>query len=56
MKQWPSEVEKFLGKSKNVVVINTIANLNKLTIDDVIKADIVLATKSMFDNIRYYTR
>jgi N12 class adenine-specific DNA methylase len=41
MSQWPKEITKFLG-NKQVCVINTMANFNKLTVEMVQKADIVV--------------
>lgn len=40
--QWKGEIEKFLGKKKRVELINTMANLNSITVDQIQKADIVI--------------
>lgn len=54
--QWPQEVTKFLGKSKKVVTIQNMNAFNKMTIDDVLQADIVLVNFTVLCNDMYYQR
>ncbi|KAJ3042657.1 hypothetical protein HDV00_006936 [Rhizophlyctis rosea] len=56
VKQWPTEIQKFLGKSfsdKHVKVISTVANLNKLTIADVEQAEVIVMASSVFKSAKY---
>jgi SNF2-related domain len=56
MGQWPSEVEKFLGKSKKVCVIKDLSSLNNLTIHDIQRADIVIVSFAVLNNESYFAR
>src|SRR5271170_205136 len=52
--QWPSEIEKFLGKGKyRVVRILNLGQLNGLTIADIADADIVVVSSSLFRSNDY---
>ncbi|KAG9090322.1 hypothetical protein FS749_000648 [Ceratobasidium sp. UAMH 11750] len=46
--QWPSEVEKFAPKAFKTVIIKDQKDLNGLTIQDIIDADIVIAASGLF--------
>lgn len=51
-RQWSSEVKKFTGDHFNVVAISSVSNLNSLTIEDVIDADIlVIASNLLASNV-----
>lgn len=54
--QWPEEVTKFCGKSKRVVTIKSMNEMNKVTIRDIIKADIVFVSFVVLCNESYYSR
>jgi SNF2 family DNA or RNA helicase len=56
MGQWPDEVSKFLGKSKNVCAIKDITAYNKLTIADLQSADMVIVSFAVINNETYFTR
>lgn len=47
-RQWNSEVKKFAADHFGVLVISTMANLNKHTIADIQEADIVIAASNLF--------
>ncbi|KAG8774484.1 hypothetical protein FRC12_001960 [Ceratobasidium sp. 428] len=51
--QWPSEVEKFAPKALKTVVIKDQKDLNGLTIQDIIDADIVIAASSLFKSDKH---
>jgi hypothetical protein len=52
--QWPSEIEKFLGKGKyKVVRILNLGQLNGFTISDIADADIVVVSSSLFRSNDY---
>lgn len=52
--QWPSEIEKFLGKGKyRVVRILNLGQLNGYTIADIADADIVVVSSSLFRSNDY---
>lgn len=54
--QWPSEIEKFLGKGRyKVIRIINLAALNGLTIADIADADIVVVSSSLFRSNDYLT-
>jgi len=48
MKQWPSELAKFCGSSLKAVSIQTMTDLNKKTIRDIMQADIVFVAVTVF--------
>ncbi|KAF6761679.1 DNA repair protein rad8 [Ephemerocybe angulata] len=52
-RQWNSEVGKFLKKKMKVVVISTVANLNKVTIEEIQEADIVIVASNIFKSNVY---
>jgi SNF2 family DNA or RNA helicase len=56
MGQWPKEVKKFCGSSKNVVEIKDMASFNKLTVADFENADIVIANFIVLSNDLYHER
>ena len=52
--QWPSEIEKFLGKGKyRVVRILNLGHLNSFTVEDIANADIVVVSSSLFKSNDY---
>jgi SNF2 family DNA or RNA helicase len=52
--QWPSEIEKFLGRGKyKVVRILNLSHLNSFTVDDIANADIVVVSSSLFKSNDY---
>ena len=51
--QWRREIEKFLGSDYGLLVIQDQRGLGKCTIGDFMKADIIIAAWSMFDNPTY---
>ncbi|KAJ3185877.1 hypothetical protein HK101_009798 [Irineochytrium annulatum] len=57
LNQWPSEIDKFLGKSDHkltLLVIKDLSGLNKARIKDFEKADIVVASSKLFDSPKYW--
>ena len=53
-KQWASEVQKFVGANTlKVVLLQSVAHLNSLKIEDVQEADIVIVASSLFKGINY---
>lgn len=57
MGQWPREISKFLGSSKVVVTIKDIGSFNKLTVNDILQADIVIVNFSVLSgNNKYFPR
>lgn len=53
-KQWNSEVIKFMGKNKmTVIVLSSVANMNTLTIQDVIDADIIIIASTLLKSPIY---
>ncbi|KAJ3136566.1 hypothetical protein HK100_001549 [Physocladia obscura] len=55
LKQWPSEINKFTGESLKTIVITDVSNLNKFTIRDIMKADVVVASSNIFSSEKYWT-
>lgn len=52
--QWPSEIEKFLGRGKyKVVRILNLGHLNSFTVGDIADADIVVVSSSLFKSNDY---
>jgi hypothetical protein len=52
--QWNSEVSKFLKKgSLDVVAVQNVTDLNKVTVEDIQDADIVLLSSSIFTSTAY---
>jgi hypothetical protein len=56
MGQWPKEVKKFLGSKTKVIEIKDIGSLNKLTVGDIMHADIVIANFNLLSNDKYFSR
>jgi hypothetical protein len=56
MGQWPQEVKKFVGLKRRVIVIQDINSLNKLTIEDLQRADIVVVSFAVLSNEKYFCR
>ena len=56
MGQWPEEVGKFCGKSKNIVVIKDMSSFNNLTVDEVKEADLVIVNFTVLSNDKYHER
>ncbi|KAI8904617.1 hypothetical protein DFJ77DRAFT_552162 [Powellomyces hirtus] len=55
-KQWPSEIRKFTGSAFNVLAIETVANMNRLTIADFQNADIIVVASRMLKSDTYWKR
>lgn len=56
MGQWPNEVKKFLGTSKRVSAIKDLLALNKITIAEIQRADIVIVSFALLSNATYFAR
>lgn len=56
VKQWQSEITKFLGSSYRVMVIDSIPSLAAKSIQHIQNADIILLAWSMLDNATYDER
>lgn len=56
MGQWPDEIDKFLGGSKKTVTIKDMNSMNRVTIQDIMDADLVVASFSVLVNEEYYIR
>ena len=56
LKQWPREIEKFSGGALKTATINTMADLNKLSIKDIQKLDVIVCGITIFRNDLYYSR
>ncbi|GES66406.1 C-5 cytosine-specific DNA methylase [Aspergillus terreus] len=56
LRQWQSEVEKFLGPKYNVLVFKTHQSLAASAIREIQDADIILVSWSVFKNPSYYNR
>jgi hypothetical protein len=56
MGQWPKEVKKFLGSNKKVIEIKDIGSMNKLTVSDIMHADLVIANFNLLSNDKYFSR
>lgn len=52
-RQWSSEITKFTGDRYNVIVIATQSSLNKVTIKDMKKADLVVVASNIFKSAAY---
>jgi len=48
MKQWPKEINKFTDSGLAVVQLDTAARLKKVTIQEIMDADIVIMPESLF--------
>ncbi|CAE6412947.1 unnamed protein product [Rhizoctonia solani] len=51
--QWPSEVKKFTGKELKVVVAKDQKDLNNITIQEIIDADIVITASGIYKSDRH---
>ncbi|KAJ3177421.1 hypothetical protein HDU87_004440 [Geranomyces variabilis] len=56
IKQWPSEIEKFTGKTFKTIIIESLAHLNRQSIADFQAADIILVSSSVFRSPEYLRR
>ena len=54
--QWPNEIGKFLGKSKNTIVIKDMNSFNNLTVKEVENADIVVVNFTVLSSDKYHER
>ncbi|KAJ3065360.1 hypothetical protein HDU98_011270 [Podochytrium sp. JEL0797] len=54
LKQWPSEIKKFTGTTLTTLVITDVGHLNKLTVEDVMKADVIVASSKIFVSEKYW--
>ena len=54
--QWPNEIKKFLGGSKEVVSIKSMADFNKVSIAAIQQADIVIVNFSVLSSEKYFER
>lgn len=54
--QWPNEINKFLSNSKQVIRINDMSSFNKLTIEDIQAADIILVNFGVLSGEKYFER
>ena len=55
-KQWPSEIERFTGKTFKVVVIQNMRDLQGKTISELGKADIIVVASEIFESDAYWQR
>ena len=55
-KQWPSEIERFTGKMFKTIVIQNMGDLNKQSISDLSKADIIVVASEILDADTYWQR
>lgn len=51
--QWRRQIEKFLGRSCTFIIVNTMTDLNSLSVEEVKGADIVLMAWSIFSSKVY---
>ncbi|KAF8680902.1 C-5 cytosine-specific DNA methylase [Rhizoctonia solani] len=51
--QWPSEVKKFTGKELKVVVAKDQKDLNNISIQDIIDADVVITASGIYKSDRH---
>ena len=56
MDQWPKEFKKFVGVALKVVCVFTMADLNRLTIKDITRTDVLVVATSVLRVDRYYQR
>jgi len=54
--QWVSEITKFTGKTFKVLSVPTCAQLKRLTVRDLVEADVVVATYRLFYSTPYLKR
>ena len=53
--QWPNEIRKFCGTKYKLLEIKNCGSMKNVTIKDVMKADIVLVSSSVFNSTTYHT-
>jgi hypothetical protein len=56
MDQCPSTVNKFLGSTKNTIVVKNMITFNSSTIDDILRADICYRQLHIFVNDDYFAK
>ncbi|KAL2011944.1 hypothetical protein VTN00DRAFT_4662 [Thermoascus crustaceus] len=56
VKQWQSEITKFLGSSYKVMVIDSIPSLAAKSIQHIQNADIIILAWSLLENVTYHER
>lgn len=56
MGQWPQEVKKFVGMKRKVIVLQDMNSLNKITIEEMQAADIVVVSFAVLSNEKYFSR
>jgi hypothetical protein len=56
LKQWPREVVKFTANGLKMLVVNTMGDLNRLTVAAVEEADIVVVATSLLRSDLYFAR
>ncbi|KAE8383418.1 hypothetical protein BDV26DRAFT_287610 [Aspergillus bertholletiae] len=56
VKQWQSEITKFLKDTYRVLVVDGLATLGRKTIHDIQRADIVLVSWSVFNSLNHYEK
>ncbi|KAJ3235803.1 hypothetical protein HDU81_000159 [Chytriomyces hyalinus] len=54
LKQWPSEIAKFTGTSLSCITIKDVGSLNKISISDFMKADVIIASSKIFASQKYW--
>ncbi|KAJ3265798.1 hypothetical protein HDU77_003818 [Chytriomyces hyalinus] len=54
LKQWPSEIAKFTGTSLYCITIKDVGSLNKISISDFMKADVIIASSKIFASQKYW--
>lgn len=55
-RQWPSEIERFTGKIFKTIVIQNMGDLNKKSIAEFAKADIIVMASEILENDGYWQR
>ncbi|KAF8323124.1 hypothetical protein DL93DRAFT_2162312 [Clavulina sp. PMI_390] len=55
-RQWQSEATKFLGSKCNIIMLETMTNVNKLTVDAVLTADLVVIASNLLRSDAYLLR
>jgi hypothetical protein len=55
-KQWPSEIERFTGKTFRLVVIQNMQDLKSKSISELSKADIIVIASEIFESDAYWER
>jgi hypothetical protein len=55
-KQWPSEIERFTGKTFRLVVIQNMQDLRSKSVSEMAKADIIVLASEIFESDAYWER